>query len=425
MLETYLLPGVMAWSVLFGRRVELATPELSRISSAVLDAMGPSVIAGVEFSHGLKGRGHFVVGLDVARVLVGLALGAEVPPTEFDSIHRSSFSSIFKYLLAEMRSLIVRKTGRKCGTSEPDVRICPVETQVERARFVQARLPWTVAGKTQEPLLFWLELGLAQSLLSLRELHPRPLAAVPRAAAGAQDAGRRASAPTATPFPEDARSATEVRESVASDPARRPLPMVARMKRLDREPADGPDLPSAGPRSRQASVVGPAQVATPDEPDGQVGSAAALPGRSDPMAPGPEAWRTVEAFRAPPAPRARPAAPGHRAADGRQDTRPAFPDPQDEEPCDPELPSPLDADGRELRIELGRAWIVSPLKLGQVVPLDRLAGESVDVYAGGHLIARGEVAVSGEVLAVRVTQVVAGRGRSRSASEPNSGGRGV
>lgn len=66
-----------------------------------------------------------------------------------------------------------------------------------------------------------------------------------------------------------------------------------------------------------------------------------------------------------------------------------------------------------MRVELGRATLRDPLTLGQVVPLDRLAGESVDIFVDGYLVARGEVTVDGEVLAVRVTQTVPTRRPSR------------
>ena len=51
----------------------------------------------------------------------------------------------------------------------------------------------------------------------------------------------------------------------------------------------------------------------------------------------------------------------------------------------------------DLRIELGRTHIgrdeVRKLRTGSVVPLDNAAGDPVDLYAGGRLIARGEVLV--------------------------------
>jgi flagellar motor switch protein FliN/FliY len=52
------------------------------------------------------------------------------------------------------------------------------------------------------------------------------------------------------------------------------------------------------------------------------------------------------------------------------------------------------------------------LKLGKgaVVPLDKLAGDPVDVYANGRLIARGEVLILNDNFCVRVAELVAGEG---------------
>ncbi len=66
----------------------------------------------------------------------------------------------------------------------------------------------------------------------------------------------------------------------------------------------------------------------------------------------------------------------------------------------------------DLRIELGRTqmYLEDVLKLskGAVVPLDKLAGDPVDIYANGRLIARGEVLILNDNFCVRVAELVAG-----------------
>jgi flagellar motor switch protein FliN/FliY len=68
----------------------------------------------------------------------------------------------------------------------------------------------------------------------------------------------------------------------------------------------------------------------------------------------------------------------------------------------------------DLRIELGRTRMhledVLKLKRGSVVPLDKLAGEPVDVFVNGRMVARGEVLVLNDNFCVRVTELVAGNG---------------
>jgi flagellar motor switch protein FliN len=66
----------------------------------------------------------------------------------------------------------------------------------------------------------------------------------------------------------------------------------------------------------------------------------------------------------------------------------------------------------DLKIELGRTHMyledVLKLRKGSVVPLDRLAGDPVDVYVNGRLIARGEVLVLNDNFCVRVAELITG-----------------
>jgi flagellar motor switch protein FliN len=66
----------------------------------------------------------------------------------------------------------------------------------------------------------------------------------------------------------------------------------------------------------------------------------------------------------------------------------------------------------DLKIELGRTHMylddVLRLRKGSVVPLDKLAGDPVDIYVNGRLIARGEVLVLNDNFCVRVAELIAG-----------------
>ncbi len=66
----------------------------------------------------------------------------------------------------------------------------------------------------------------------------------------------------------------------------------------------------------------------------------------------------------------------------------------------------------DLKIELGRTQMhledVLRMKQGAVVTLDKLAGDPVDIYANGRLIARGEVLVLNDNFCVRVAELITG-----------------
>lgn len=77
------------------------------------------------------------------------------------------------------------------------------------------------------------------------------------------------------------------------------------------------------------------------------------------------------------------------------------------EKCSMELLSDVDLD---LKIELGRTRMqleeVLKLRRGSVVTLDKLAGDPVDIYVNGRMVARGEVLVLNDNFCVRVAQLL-------------------
>lgn len=65
-----------------------------------------------------------------------------------------------------------------------------------------------------------------------------------------------------------------------------------------------------------------------------------------------------------------------------------------------------------MRIELGRTMMyledVLQLRRGSVVPLDKLAGDPVDIFVNGRIVARGEVLVLNDNFCVRVAELLSG-----------------
>ncbi len=64
----------------------------------------------------------------------------------------------------------------------------------------------------------------------------------------------------------------------------------------------------------------------------------------------------------------------------------------------------------DIKIELGRAKMnldeILQLRRGSVVTLDKLAGDPVDVYVNGRLVARGEVLVLNDNFCVRIAELI-------------------
>ncbi|MDR1545270.1 MAG: flagellar motor switch protein FliN [Deltaproteobacteria bacterium] len=74
----------------------------------------------------------------------------------------------------------------------------------------------------------------------------------------------------------------------------------------------------------------------------------------------------------------------------------------------------------EISVELGRTRMIinDLLQLGQgsVIELSKLAGEPLEIFVNGKLVARGEVVVVNEKFGVRVTDIVSPMERVKSLS---------
>lgn len=77
------------------------------------------------------------------------------------------------------------------------------------------------------------------------------------------------------------------------------------------------------------------------------------------------------------------------------------------EKCSLDLLRDVDLD---LKIELGRTQMlledVLNLRRGSVVTLDKLAGDPVDLFVNGRLVARGEILVLNDNFCVRVAELI-------------------
>ena len=72
----------------------------------------------------------------------------------------------------------------------------------------------------------------------------------------------------------------------------------------------------------------------------------------------------------------------------------------------------------EIKVELGSTKLnlreILELHEGSMIQLNKLAGEPLDIYANGRLIARGEVVVIDENFGIRVTEIVSLRERMKT-----------
>src|SRR5271167_2889233 len=79
----------------------------------------------------------------------------------------------------------------------------------------------------------------------------------------------------------------------------------------------------------------------------------------------------------------------------------------------------------ELSVEIGRTHMTVgetlDLRVGSVVTLERLAGETADLLVNGTSIARGEVVVIDEQYGLRITEILDGHADQQHAEQDASG----
>jgi len=78
----------------------------------------------------------------------------------------------------------------------------------------------------------------------------------------------------------------------------------------------------------------------------------------------------------------------------------------------------------EVTVELGRTRLlirdILDLSAGSIIELDKIAGEPVDLFANGLLVARGEVIVIDDNFGVRVTEIITAVDREQSGKESHA-----
>ncbi len=102
---------------------------------------------------------------------------------------------------------------------------------------------------------------------------------------------------------------------------------------------------------------------------------------------------------------------------------------------EPAAPAPVSMDGAiglsrvrdiplEVTVELGRTRLlirdILDLSAGSIIELDKVAGEPVDLFANGMLVARGEVIVIDDNFGVRVTEIITAAERGASEKDAHA-----
>ncbi|MDR0570154.1 MAG: flagellar motor switch phosphatase FliY [Clostridiales Family XIII bacterium] len=393
-----------AMSTIMDRKVSITTPDIRSIGVDEFDFefLHPVIGVDIKYVEGIEGVNVLLLRRSDVAKMVGHLLSTDPDEmTELDEIGKSAICEIMNQMMGSAASALATFLGRSINISPPEI-LDSVEKDMVRDLFgikgdslVSIKFNLHIEGLVDSEFLSAMEPKLAKEIVSIsmgvNGVAAEPDAAPPQAAAGlgAGSAEPQAAAEPQAPPPQ-----------AAAGPA--PAPMGA-------PPAD---IPAAAPT---AAEPGPTAQAPPNPPAGGQAYPGAYPygPPADWPQPPPGAWGPPQGgYAAPPYPYA--PYPGGQAM-GHQDRVATSPyafktfgnvtGAGDQDNLELVMTVPI-----QISVELGRTRRkikdIADLGVGNIVELDRQAGDQVDVIANGKLIARGDVVVVDDNYSVRITEII-------------------
>jgi flagellar motor switch protein FliN/FliY len=351
-----------AMSTILDRKVNITTPhiEFVDVSEFNFSFLEPVIGVVIRYVEGIDGANVLLLRqTDVAKIVAHLLSADPDEMTELDEIGESAICEIMNQMMGSSASALATFLGRSVNISPPEI-LNTADAENVREMFsikgesvVSIKFDLNIEGLVESEFLSAMEPQLAKEIVSL-SFGANGVNGSETPAAGAQDAPP---APAASPAP--AAAAPPPAPAAAPDPA---PPAPAPPPPMQAQPQPAPAYAYAQPA--------PAYGAPP-------------PGYYPPPAPAERVATTPYTFKSFNA----------GGATYEQDN------------LDLVMAVPI-----QISVELGRTKRkikdIADLGVGNIVELDRQAGDQVDVIANGKLIAKGDVVVVDDNYSVRITEIV-------------------
>jgi flagellar motor switch protein FliN/FliY len=369
-----------AMSTILDRKVNITTPhiEFVDVSEFSFSFLEPVIGVVIRYVEGIDGANVLLLRqTDVAKIVAHLLSADPEDMMELDEIGESAICEIMNQMMGSSASALATFLGRSVNISPPEILNTAQEENVKEMfaikgeSLVSIKFELNIEGLVESEFLSAMEPQLAKEIVSL--------------SFGANGVGADIDSPPPTsspspPMPEPAPAPEPVPMPVPV-----PVPMPAPMPAPEPAPAPMP-APSPAPAPAQAPPQGypyqpaPAQAyayAQPAPPGYQAPAQGYYPPAQERV---PTAPYTFKAFEA-------------GGAAYEQDN------------IDLVMTVPI-----QISVELGRTKRkikdIADVGVGNIVELDRQAGDQVDVIANGKLIAKGDVVVVDDNYSVRITEIV-------------------
>ncbi len=414
-----------AASKMLGEAVNITTPTVRVLLKDEFDFKKLEPAVGVEISYveGLSGKNVMMFALNDVRIIVGMLMGGEIPPDEFelDEINMSAICEVMNQMMGSSATALSEFFGYAVNISTPNS--FPVESEEwfkerffpDGEKMVVVHFLLEIEGKLKNEFLNIMSTDLVKHLIepfseTLKEDEEQP-------AESSQESG----APLEASSPAD-----EGKDLVQPQTAIQP-----------EQPAAAQPQPTVQPQEPQA-VVQPQPVA---QPQAAVQPQVAVQPQSMVQ---PQAVASPSAYQAPPVYQPMPMDPGMlqlinqmqqsqlQMMELMKDMR-DMKDTREKGNRDSALIHPLQnvplAEGAsggeeeavnqemlmkvplEISVEIGRTKKlvkdILELTQGSLVVLDKMAGEQADLYVNGQCVAKGDIVVVEDNFGIRITEIIA------------------
>ncbi len=409
--------GATAMSTVLDAKVNITTPRIEVVPVSEFDfaSLEPVVGVSIKYVEGIDGVSVLLLReVDLKKILCHLLSMEDPDEVVFDEIATSAVCEIMNQMMGSSASALAQFLGKPINISPPEI----VDAEKEDIKGMFA-----LKGDDVVSIKFDLNIDELVSSEFISAMEPALVREIVEMTmsggmAGAEEEVAAAASAAAAAAPAPAAEAAPAAPAPGMDPAAAAAPAP--------EPAAMPQQPAPAMDPAAAMAAAPAAPAPAMDP-------AAGPQVIQPMAPAP----------APAMPGGMPQQPtyGYPPA-GYPPQQPMYQQPMYQQPAYPQQPPAAaapqvnatpyaykqlgDAIGLDLTdsnnlelvmsvpiqitVELGttkkKIKDIIDLCQGNIVELDRQAGDQVDILANGRLIAKGDVVVVDDNYSVRVTEIV-------------------
>ncbi|NLM20968.1 MAG: flagellar motor switch phosphatase FliY [Peptococcaceae bacterium] len=376
-------------SQLVGKRVEITSPvvDITDTKQIIKDYPVPHVLIDVRYKRVLEGSNMLVLSREDGSVIVDLMMGGtgKNPSTELDEIHISGISEAMNQMMGSAATSMSTVFNSVIDITPPTVILSDVhdeESQLNKILNAKDNLVRISFKLTIE--------GILDSILL--QVIPMPVA---------KDMVAKLMGGMSTTSP----SSTSSGQASLQEPSESPTFPTSPTSSPSPEPSTPPTPPASSPSSMAPTPPTFSPSPTPPTPP--------MP-QAPPAPPAPSGYnwesQTNNYMSSMPSS-------GQAFGSSNQKPQATYVEPAQFAQLTPEETSSmahnlgLIADvPLQVNVELGKAskTIKEILELGpgSVVELDRLAGEPVDMFVNGKLIAKCEVVVINETFGIRITEIV-------------------